>query len=315
MVNGDHAPGRLLKQRVSRPPLHKHPVGDLRQPARDGDAIGQRLGRVASLANLDAAWHQYEFTLREVKAADLQLLRPIEVAIDEGDQEWPDRLPTRIHPVSLAIRSELQDTWARLRARQLIERLKASGSLRALATRIHVSAPYLSQLSDGAGPVPSASIISRLEVGLEKVAQEIPAPPIPPPHEALESLLDRIERASEQLARLSRQRVPPTVSVEYPNVRKRKHLEDCLRAVAERFVDPDEGDLIEELITAIVSADRPNLAQWARLTRDDGWKDLATLIAALGDDQRDAFIALVRTLTTPQPLPQPNPVKKSAEPN
>src|SRR5439155_11111684 len=139
------APGRLLKRSISGGAGAKRLGRHFEHQAREG-VIGQRLSQVASVADLDAAWHQYERTLREVKAADLEMLRPIEVAMDEEDQEELEQLPSRIHPLSVALRSDLQDTWARLRARQLIEHLKATGSLRALAPRIHVSAPYLSQL-------------------------------------------------------------------------------------------------------------------------------------------------------------------------
>jgi transcriptional regulator with XRE-family HTH domain len=312
-VNAEPPSDRLLKHTISRPATPKRQLAHLQQLAREG-FVGQRLSQVASLEDLNTAWHQYELTVREVKAADLEMLRPIEVAIEEDDHAALEQLPARIHPLSAALRSDLQDTWARLRARQLIERLKEAGSLRALAAKIHVSAPYLSQLSDGAGPVPSASILKRLEAGIVITDQEMPAAQAPPPDEALEVLLQRIHRAAEQLATVSRQRSRPMVSVEYPDARKRKHLEDCLRAVADRFVDPNDGELVQELITAIVFADQPNLTQWARLTRDDSWKDLAALIAALGGDQRDAVISLVKTMAPPEPLPQLNVIKKSTEP-
>ncbi len=177
-MNADRSLKRSLNQSISDLARSKR-NRQLEQLARES-VIGQQLTHLASRAEIGEAWLEYDATLREIKASDLEMLSPIELAFEEGDDADLEQLPTRIHALTRSLRSDLQDAWARLRARSLIEGLRQAGSLRKLASEIHVSAPYLSQLSNGAGPVPSERILTRLEAGLRAAKHEVPATPAPP---------------------------------------------------------------------------------------------------------------------------------------
>ncbi len=312
IVNADPAAKRSLKQSLPDPIDSKRTV-QLEKLARES-VIAQHLSHLASRAELAEAWVQYETTLREIKASDLEMLGPIELAFEEGDDADLEQLPARVHAITRWLRSDLQDTWARLRARSLIEALKQVGSLRKLASEIHVSAPYLSQLSNGSGPVPSERILARLEAGLRSTGPESPTTPMPP-GDTLKPVEERIEEITKRLFLLARRRAKPAVSVEFPDTRIRKHLEDCLGALANRFVDPEEGKLVEELLASLVSADGPELSQWSQLARNDSLRELVSLITLLNDEQRDAMLALVKSIPAPDPTPQVAVVKKAQRPH
>lgn len=311
-MNVDPAVKRSLKQSIPDPPGSKRAI-QIEQLARES-VIAQQLSHLASRTALAEAWVQYEATLREVKASDLEMLGPIELAFEEGDDADLEQLPARVHAITRWLRSDLQDAWARLRARSLIESLKQVGSLRKLASEIHVSAPYLSQLSNGAGPVPSERILARLEAGLRTASHEPPATPAPP-GDTLKPVEERIEEITKRLILLARRRAKPAVSVEFPDPRIRKHLQDCLGALANRFVDPEEGKLVEELLASLVSADGPELSQWSQLARNDSLRELVAMITLLNDEQRDAMLALVKSIPAPEPTPQVSVVKKAQRPH
>jgi DNA-binding transcriptional regulator YdaS (Cro superfamily) len=310
-VNADRTVKRSLNQNISDIAGSKR-NRQLEQLARES-VIAQQLTHLASRAEVADAWLEYDATLREIKASDLDMLSPIELAFEEGDEADLEQLPSRIHLLTRSLRSDLQDAWARLRARSLIEGLREAGSLRKLASEIHVSAPYLSQLSNGAGPVPSERILARLEAGLRAAKHQVPATPAPP-GDTLKLLDERIEEVAKRLILLGRRRAKPVVSVEFPDPRIRKHLEDCLGALANRFVDPEEGKQVEELLAALVSADGPELSQWARLARNDSVRELVAMITRLNDEQRDATLALVKSIPAPEPAPQGPVFKKALRP-
>jgi len=304
---------RLINQSLAEGAVGKQLRGQVDQLARESQ-LAQRLGRLRGAEDLDDGWAEYEAIVRQIRAHDLAALRPFEQAFEDEDDPALDQLQLRLVPLSRTLRTELAEAWSRLRARSLIRELKPIGTLRVLAGKIGVSAPYLSQLSNGAGPVPSEGMIRRLEEGLRRDGRQLPNA-APAPSETLQGLDRRFDDAEQRLARLRLRRTKPQVSVDYPDGRRRRQLEDSLRLLADRLVDPDEGTLVEELAGMLVSADIAELSQLAQVARSDGLRDLFVSVLALTNDQRQALIALMKTMATaPTPVATRAPKKKSPTP-
>jgi DNA-binding TFAR19-related protein (PDSD5 family) len=315
----DRARERLSNHSLSQGALGKQHRSQVDQLARESQ-LAQRLTHLAGADDLDASWAEFEAIVRHVKAIDLAALRPVEQAFEDEDEVGVDDLPLRLAAIGRALRTDLTEAWSRLRARSLIRELKPMGSLRALAEKVRVSAPYLSQLSSGAGPVPSEAILRRLEEGLRQERRPIPDA-APAPSAMLQELDRRFDDAEQRLARLRLGRTKPQVSVEYPDSRRRRQIEECLRLLAERLVDPDEGKLTEELAGLIVSADISELSQLAQVARTDGLRELLTSALALTNDQRQAIFALIRTMppaalavaVRPPKQKSPNPAPRTMQ--
>src|SRR5205807_4192805 len=129
-------------------------------------------------------------------------------------------------------------------------------------------APYLSQLTAGAGPVPSERILEKLRRGHVAVGVAVPDHP-PSPSQAFEELHQRAAAAREHLAIAAVASPRPRVSVEHPaNRRVEAALRDSFDVIAERYVDA-EGPIVKELVELLVAADPALLALIAAVGKDE----------------------------------------------
>jgi transcriptional regulator with XRE-family HTH domain len=245
-------------------------------PARQSDLrelIVQGLRGLRSEPDLQSGWLVYRGLVTSARAEDIRRLVRVERVLEHlGDAEpaLDEAIPRRLRLVTEDLRPEFDEAWSRLLGRSLVEGLKLSGfSLRTLADRVAVSAPYLSQLSAGGGPVPSERIIAKLRRGF--AALELLEPPHEPtPSELFSELANRANAAREhlKLAPLAGHR--PRITVDHPpSPRIELALKECFEAIAERYVDESDGALIKELVEALVSADHTILSSLAWLARDE----------------------------------------------
>ena len=263
-------------------------------------ALTERLGRIHDLPDLDAAWEQYGANLQAVKEPDVRRLSEIETDLDAFNDPGaaPPSLPMRL-PLLLAerLRTELDEAWARLSARSLVGVLKTpSLSFRSLADEVGVSAPYLSQLASGAGPVPSRRVLDKLVAAVQRQAGESPQLPVPP-DEALRPLLARAEAVREFLRQHSNA-LHPKVHVDYPaDLRHEKALRQSFETIAERSIDPEERSHIKAMLEMLVSADVGTLATLSRMAQDEGGAyALIRALEELDEPVRENLVGLIRSL-------------------
>jgi transcriptional regulator with XRE-family HTH domain len=255
---------------------------------------------VASESQLEEAWAEYAGIADTVKERDLRLLHRFEGVLEHslGDEGVVNRLPT---PISERILDDLDDAWARLRGRELVRALRSEGpSLRAIASEVSVSAPYLSQLASGAGPVPSRTVLGKLEVGLSKLQLEIPESPTPP-SELFESIAQRAQLLRERLRDAERQKSTPQVTVDYPRQRIARQLEEQFEAVAARSLELDSGDSVKALLAALVEEDDSVLELLTVILHDEMLQKAARSIAPLESDLKRAALTLLGALGPPPP--------------
>jgi transcriptional regulator with XRE-family HTH domain len=223
------------------------------------------------------------------------------------------RLPT---PMSERLLDDLDDAWARLRGKELAGTLRSGGpSLRAIAGQVSVSAPYLSQLANGAGPVPSRTVLGKLEAGLAKLEIDVPKPPVPP-KDLLEPIRQRVGLLRERLRDAERRQTTPQVTVAYPDQRIARTLEDQFGALATRSLDLDGGVSVRDLLVALIEEDDSVLDVLTLVVRDESLqKAVLALVSFEGDVKRSllsflgALVSRAPTVTRPRrdakaPTPQ-----------
>lgn len=270
------------------------------QSAELAAALTARLSAVASEPGLEEAWAEYGGITDTVRERDLRLLHRFEGVLEHslGDENILNRLPT---PISERILDDLDDAWARLRGRELVRALRSDGpSLRAIAAEVFVSAPYLSQLASGAGPVPSRTVLGKLEAGLSKLQLEIPESPAPP-GELFESIAQRAQLLRERLRDAERQKSTPQVTVDYPRHRIARQLEEQFEAVAARSLDLDSGDSVKELLAALVEEDDTVLELLTLVLRDELLQKAIRSIAPLESELKKAAFTILGALGPPPP--------------
>jgi transcriptional regulator with XRE-family HTH domain len=270
------------------------------QNAELAAALTARLSAVTSESQLEEAWAEYGGITETVRERDLRLLHRFEGVLEHGlgDEGVLNRLPT---PISERILDDLDDAWARLRGRELVRALRSDGpSLRAIASEVSVSAPYLSQLAGGAGPVPSRTVLGKLEVGLGKLQLEIPESPVPP-RELFESIAQRAQLLRERLRDAERQQSTPQITVDYPRQRIARQLEEQFEAVAARSLDLDGGPSVKELLAALVEEDDSVLDLLTLVLRDELLQKAVRSIAPLEGELKRAALTILGALGPPPP--------------
>jgi transcriptional regulator with XRE-family HTH domain len=238
------------------------------------------------------------------RAEDNRRLVKVERVLEHLEDPEPglaEPIPRRLRLVAEDLRSEFEEAWSRLLGRTLVDSLKRSDlSLRTMADRVSVSAPYLSQLSAGGGPVPSARILTKLREGHDALGLPLP-PHEPTPSEVFREVDSRASAAREHLKITPIVAHRPRVTVDHPaNRRMERTLRDCFEAIAERYVDDSDGAVIKELVELLVSADQALLSSLAWVTRDERAVDALHSLRRLAPDVRQRFLELLSVLTPAQ---------------
>ena len=265
------------------------------------EQIVQGLRGLHSERDLDVAWQRYRQLVVRARGEDNRRLVKVERVLEHLEEPEPgmvEPIPRRLRLLTEDLRPEFEEAWSRLLGRTLVESLKRSKlSLRALGDRVRVSAPYLSQLSAGGGPVPSERILTNLREGHE--ALEL----TPPLHERSpsETFSEIGTRASAlrdhlKIAPIGAHR--PRVTVDHPSNRRLElALKECFEAIAERYVDDNEGPVVKELVELLVSADQALLSSLAWVVRDEqGAADALHNLRTLSPDLRQRFLDLLNAL-------------------
>jgi len=255
--------------------------------------------------DVEVAWQLYRLLVVSAREEDSRRLARVERVLEHLEDPEPsfgDPIPRRLRLLSEDLRAEYEEAWARQLGRTLVENLKRSAlSLRVLADRVGVSAPYLSQLSAGGGPVPSDRILAKLREGHE--ALELPVPSHePPPSRTFQELESRSSMARDQLKLAPIAAYRPRVTVDHPPSRRlERALRDCFEAIAERYVDEVDGPLIKELVEQLVSADQALLASLAWVARDEeGSVNALHTLRTLSPEVRHRFIDLLNAVSPNQ---------------
>ncbi len=268
------------------------------QSAQLTASLAARLAAVASQPQMEDAWAEYGGIAEAAREHDVRLLHRLEGMLehDLGEEGVLIRMPA---PMSERILDDLDDAWARLRGRELASALRSAGpSLRVIATEVSVSAPYLSQLANGAGPVPSRKILGKLEAGLSKL--RLPTPESPgPPGELFEAMQQRVQLLRERLRDAERRQATPQVTVEYPDQRVTRQLEEQFEAVAARSLDLDDGASVRELLGALVEEEGSLLETLTLVLRDELLQKALRSIAPLEGDVKRAALTLLGALSPP----------------
>jgi len=247
---------------------------------------------------MEGAWAEYGAIAETAREHDLRLLHRFEGILehDFGDERVLIRLPT---PLSERILDDLDDAWARLRGKELAGALRSAGApLRAIAAQVSVSAPYLSQLASGAGPVPSRTVLSKLEAGLSKLQLPMPESLVPP-RELFEPIEQRVQLLRERLRDAERRQATPQISVDYPDQRAARQLEERFGAVAARSLDHDSGDVVRELLAALTEEDDSLLELLTLVLRDEVLQRVVRSFAPLDGDVKRAALTLLGAISPP----------------
>ena len=262
--------------------------------------LTSRLAAVASELDLNDAWAEYDAIVDTVRENDLRQLHRFEgVAEHEtGDDRVLVRLPM---PMSERLLDDLDDAWARLRGKELATTLRSGGpSLRAIAGQVSVSAPYLSQLANGAGPVPSRTVLGKLEAGLANLGIDVPKSPVPP-KDLLEPIRQRVALLRERLSDAERRQTTPQVTVNYPDQRIARKLEDQFEALATRSLDLDGGVPVRDLIAALIEEDDSVLDVLTLAVRDESLQKAILAIASLEGDVKRHLLGFLGALVPRAP--------------
>jgi transcriptional regulator with XRE-family HTH domain len=196
---------------------------------------------------------------------------------------------------------DLDDAWARLRGRELAHVLRLAGpSLRTIASQVSVSAPYLSQLASGAGPVPSRTVLSKLVAGTGKLDLPIPQSP-GPPREQFVSIEQRLQLLRERLRDAERRQAIPQVTVDYPQQREARQLEEQFRSVAVRSLDLDTGSAVRELLAALIEEDDSVLEVLTLVLRDEPLQKAVLSITSLEPDLKRSLLTFLGAMGSRAP--------------
>lgn len=263
-------------------------------------ALTARLSVLTSEPELTDAWAEYGDILETVREHDLRLLHRFEGVLEHetGDDRVVVRLPS---PMSERLIDDLDDAWARLRGRELAHVLRSQGpSLRAIASQVSVSAPYLSQLAGGAGPVPSRAVLGKLIGGIGKL--DLPMPQSPgPPGEQFEAIEQRIQLLRERLRDAERRQAIPQVTVEYPQQRVARQMEEQFRSVAVRSLDPDNGGAVREVLAALIEEDDSVLEVLTLVLRDEPLQKAVLSVASLEPDLKRSLLSFLGAMGSRTP--------------
>lgn len=282
------------------------------------DQLIQGLRRVHAEGELDNAWQLYRQLVVGARGEDNRRLVKVERVLEhfEEDPAVVEPIPRRLRLLSEDLRPDFAEVWARLMGRTLVESLKRSDlPLRALAEQVSVSAPYLSQLSAGGGPVPSERILNNLHRGHQ--ALELAAPVHePPPAESFREIDARAGAVRDHLKIAPVGAYRPRVTVDHPSNRRiEQSLKECFEAIAERYVDDAEGPVIKELVELLVSADQALLASVAwSVSEEQGAVDALKTLRELSPDVRQRFLDLLKALTPNPPVDLPSRLAKKDKP-
>jgi transcriptional regulator with XRE-family HTH domain len=269
---------------------------------------------------VEDAWLRYRHLVIRTRGEDNRRLVKVEGVLEhleEPESGIVEPIPRRLRLLSEDLRSEFDEAWSRLLGRTLVDSLKRSSlSLRVLADKVGVSAPYLSQLAAGDGPVPSERILAKLFEGHE------PLELTKPRHErSPKDTFSEIEgralavREHLKLAPLGAHR--PRITVDYPsNHRLETSLKECFEAITERYMDESEGSVVKELVEVLVAAEPALLSSIAWIVRDEqGAVDALNTLRALPPGVRQRFIDLLNSLTPLGiPIDLPNRLAKKEKP-
>jgi len=263
-------------------------------------ALAARLSAVASQPELADAWAEYGAIVDTIREHDLRLLHRFEGILEHETDD--DRVLARLPaPMSERVLDDLEDAWARLRGRELAGVLRSGGtSLRALAVQVSVSAPYLSQLASGAGPVPSRTVLGKLETGLGKLELPMPQSPVPP-RDLFEPIGQRVLLLRERLREADRRHAAPQVTVDYPHQRVARQLEDQFAVLAARSLDLDSGTSVKELLAALVEEDDSVLQLLTLVLRDESLQKAVLSISSLEGDVKRSLINFLSAMGSRAP--------------
>jgi transcriptional regulator with XRE-family HTH domain len=284
------------------------------------EQIVQGLRSLNSERELNDAWLRYRQLVIRARGEDNRRLVKVERVLEHLEEPEPgmvEPIPRRLRLLSEDLKSEFEEAWSRLLGRTLVESLKQSTlSLRTLAEKVGVSAPYLSQLTAGGGPVPSERILAKLLDGHE--ALELTKPIYErSPKEAFSEIDTRALAVREHLKIAPVGAHRPRITVDHPsNRRLETALKECFEAIAERYVDETEGAVVKELVEILVSSDLALLSSIAWIVRDEqGAVDALRTLRELPPDVRQRFLDLLNSLTPLHiPIDLPNRLAKKEKP-
>ena len=221
-------------------------------PSRLFDLRGQIVQGLRSLhpeRDLAAAWQQHKRLVVTVRTEDNRRLVRVERVLEHLEDPEPDLaepIPRRLRLIAEDLRSDFEEAWSRLVGRTLVDSLKQSDlSLRTLADLVGVSAPYLSQLSAGGGPVPSERVLLKLRQGHDRLKLPVPQHERAP-IEAFSEIDRRARAVREHLEIAPMIARHPRITVDHPaNRRLELTLRECFEAIAERYVDETESRVVK----------------------------------------------------------------------
>lgn len=269
--------------------------------------LTQQLRALPARPILEEAWLAYTGHVSQVRANDLQDLGELESAI-EGRSEFPEA-PSRWLFASTVLLSErvgdeLRDAWARLRARELVDGMKKPGkSLRAIHEDVGVSTPYLSQLANGTGPVPSDKILDRLVAGLRRqgTLEDLPSEHGNDPARWVGEMGDRARLVRNHLRERTELRPTPTVHIEGLPDRQQHRLELILTNLVERCIDQDGGSATASLLQELVDGDEARHDVLLEVARSEVLVNIVSHLTRLDGKGLQGLLALLESQVPPAP--------------
>jgi hypothetical protein len=281
------------------------------RPAVDeARVLRNQLAVLPGQEDLEGAWAQFQRLVQVVRAADTRQVGGLEGEVD-ALAAVADSLPVRAQrlPTLLSERlgDDLHDAWARLRARDVMVTLRGSGAtLRTISDDVHVSTPYLSQLANGTGPVPSDTILVKLQGGARRAGLQVPKRE-PPPEEVLTPLVDRAKRARAQLQRLANLRPRPTLRIDNLSARDSRRLTPLLEGVLERCLDTEESAAMAQLLEYLHAADAELRDVLLAVANDSDLLAVTSIVSGLDEKGRKGLLAVLESLGTAHALPLMTP--------
>lgn len=261
----------------------------------------QRLRSLPADDDVENAWCDFAEVESHVKAVDARYLGDLEDAL-EGRSEFPELEPVRLQGSALLhsdrVGDELQDAWARLRARDLVALLRATGaSLRAIHDDVEVSTPYLSQLANGTGPVPSQKILDRLARGVRRKNTEVKEPSKRPsdPSQWINEFIDRGRLVRNQMVRIHEHE--PSIAVQIVGLpdKQQDKLQRIFENLAVRALDHDGGPVTASLLQELVEGDEELHKTLLDVVTEEDVVAIVSRVLQLDQKGRNGLLALLES--------------------
>ncbi len=264
-------------------------------------AIIQDLRAVPAEEDLERAWCDFAEKASHIKAVDARNLGDLEDAL-EGRSEFPQLEPVQLQVTAWLlvdrVGDDLRDAWARLHARDLVALLRSKGaSLRAIHDDVGVSTPYLSQLANGTGPVPSQKILDRLQRGVRGQNLESEERPDRPddPSGWISNFIDRGRIVRNQMVHLNDHRHSISVQIDGLPDRQQNKLQPILENLTVRTLDAEAGQVTASLLQELVEGDEELHKTLLDVIGNEDSVAIMSYLIQLDDKGRRGLLALLQS--------------------